>query len=205
MIHIFGSMKDVSLRCYFMNIELIEVLGTRECYLCNNTDVFIICEGIIAESWNNYCACNFLLRQVLTTWHCRSHLIQQITQSRYAYILNSAAYVSQKLNKWDAIKQNESELESNLVFNFSLSFVLRATICWKPQQNWDYGYESELEKNNNLDFNFSLSFVLRATICWKPQQNWAYGSRGTAILVLLKTMKYKGNWLLLFAVSKNQY
>ena len=34
-------------------------------------------------------------------------------------------------------------------------------------------------------------------------QYWTYGSRDTAILVLLKTMKYKGNWLLLFAASKN--
>ena len=29
--------------------------------------------------------------------------------------------------------------------------------------------------------------------------------RGIAILVLPKTLKYKGNWALIFAASKNQY
>lgn len=36
---------------------------------------------------------------------------------------------------------------------------------------------------------------------WKPHQNWTFGSRDIDILVLLKTMIYKGNWNYYFALS----
>ena len=62
-----------------------------------------------------------------------------------------------------------------------------------------------LNKNKNSVFIFLACPNFRAISCWKPHQDWAYGSRDIAILVMLKTIKYKGNWILLLALSKNQY
>ena len=65
--------------------------------------------------------------------------------------------------------------------------------------------ESELEKNKNTIFICITHSDIRPILCWKPDQNWAYDSRDIAILVRFKTMKYKGNLMLLLALSKNQY
>ena len=47
------------------------------------------------------------------------------------------------------------------------------------------------------------SIVSRAIFCWKPHQNWTYGFRDIVILVMLKTIKYKGNWMLLLSLFTN--
>ena len=61
--------------------------------------------------------------------------------------------------------------------------------------------ESELEYNENPVFNCNICPILRAIFWWNPHQNWTFGSRDISILVLLKTIKYKGNWKLLLIVS----
>ena len=55
--------------------------------------------------------------------------------------------------------------------------------------------ESELEENKNTVFISIVWCNIRATLCWNPQQNWTYSSRVTAILVMITTIKYKGNWI----------
>ena len=59
--------------------------------------------------------------------------------------------------------------------------------------------ESELEKNNNSVFSFIVCHNVRAISHWNPHQNWTYGSRDITMLVMLKTIKYKGNLMLLLA------
>ena len=54
-------------------------------------------------------------------------------------------------------------------------------------------------------FILIIYYNFRPKLCWKPHKNWAYGSRDIAILVMLKTIKYKGNLMLLLALSKNKY
>ena len=54
----------------------------------------------------------------------------------------------------------------------------------------------------NSVFIFIVCYTVKAILCWKPHQNW---TRDITILVLLKTTKYKGNSMLLFALTKNQY
>ena len=54
-------------------------------------------------------------------------------------------------------------------------------------------------------FRFNLCIMIRAILCWKPHQDWTSCSGDIAILVMFKTLNYKGNWMLLLAVSKNQY
>ena len=54
-------------------------------------------------------------------------------------------------------------------------------------------------------FIFIVFLNFRAIPRWIPHQNRAYSSRDIAILVMLKTIKYIGNWTLLLALSKNQY
>ena len=49
------------------------------------------------------------------------------------------------------------------------------------------------------------SLIFGAIVWWKPHQNWTCGSSNITILELFKTFKYKGNWMLLLALSKNQY
>ena len=72
-------------------------------------------------------------------------------------------------------------------------------MCGAIKQNES---ENESEKNKN-SFHFSV-YASRAKSRWKPHENWAYSSRDIVILVMLKTIKYKRNWELSLAVSKNQ-
>ena len=58
--------------------------------------------------------------------------------------------------------------------------------------------KSEFECNENLIGHSIVCFHVR-----KTHPNWAYGSRDIAILVMLKTSKYKENWIILLALSKN--
>ena len=68
---------------------------------------------------------------------------------------------------------------------------------------------SKMSLNSNsmkaeLSFAFH-AYCLDLDITGKPNQNSTFGSRNIAILVLLKTIKYKGNRILLLAVTKNEY
>ena len=65
--------------------------------------------------------------------------------------------------------------------------------------------ESELGGNKNSVLIYIVYFKSKATLCWNPHQNWTYGSRDIAISAMFETVKYKGNWMLLLALSKNQY
>ena len=47
----------------------------------------------------------------------------------------------------------------------------------------------------------SNKMKIRAIFRWKPHQNWTFGSRDIIILVLLKTIKYRENLMLLPIVS----
>ena len=67
-------------------------------------------------------------------------------------------------------------------------------VCDAIKQN-----ESELEKKLNLFF--IVCHHLGAISCWKPHQNWTFGARDIAISVMSKTIKYKGNLMLLLALS----
>ena len=85
----------------------------------------------------------------------------------------------------------EKKIESTCNYE-SIALV---TICFK--QN-----ESELDKNPIIFLNSIVCYICRAIFCSKPHQNWTYGSRNMVILVLLKTIKYKGGKSMLqFAVS----
>ena len=59
--------------------------------------------------------------------------------------------------------------------------------------------------NLNTVFKCNVCGTFRVIFWWKPHKNWPHGSRDITILVMLNTIKYKGIWILLLALSKNQY
>ena len=61
--------------------------------------------------------------------------------------------------------------------------------------------ESDLD---SLVFKFNCIPHFVIYIFLKLNQNWNYGSRDVTILVL-RTIKYKGIWMLLFIISENWY
>ena len=67
-------------------------------------------------------------------------------------------------------------------------------ICDVIKQN-----ESELEKQPHSFHNYMVYFKSML----KTHENSSYSSRDIAILAMFKTIKYKGNWMLLLALSKN--
>ena len=58
---------------------------------------------------------------------------------------------------------------------------------WCDQAKWGW-----IRKNKISVFFFNVCLNLRAIFCWKPHQNWIYKSRDISILVMLKTIKYRG-------------
>ena len=59
---------------------------------------------------------------------------------------------------------------------------------WCDQAKWVWN-------NKNLELHFAE---------WKSHEIWTHGSKDSATLVLLKTMKYKENWLLLSAKPRKK-
>ena len=74
-----------------------------------------------------------------------------------------------------------------------------------PKSQFHNATYHQLEKYKNLVFFWIVCLHFRAISCWKPHQNWTNGSKVIAISEMLKTITYKGNWMLLLALSKNQY
>ena len=82
-----------------------------------------------------------------------------------------------------------------------LAALCTCTYMWCDQVKWVWTRKREIISS----FNRIVCITLRAIFCWKPHQYRTYGSKVIAICVLLKTASYKGNRVLLFAVSRNQY
>ena len=101
-----------------------------------------------------------------------------------------------------AIVDNLPNSDTTMYVWSVLNIKAHVTICDAIKQN---DYESELKKNKKSVFISIVCHNNRVILCWKPQQDQTYDSRDIAISVMLKTMQYKGNWILLLALSVNQY
>ena len=67
---------------------------------------------------------------------------------------------------------------------------------------------SKISLNSKIiktQISFALYASISGYIMLKPHQYWTYGFRDGYFIVMLKTIKYKGYWILLLTLSKNQY
>ena len=64
-----------------------------------------------------------------------------------------------------------------------------------------YVMQSKQNESELPVFNLIVCYIWRAIFCSNSHQNWTYDSWDIANLLLLKTIKYKGNWILVFAIA----
>ena len=105
-----------------------------------------------------------------------------------------------------ALKKMVFQSGSNIPLWFALhlhsdekgALLCSSNVMWSSKMSLN-------SKTKYTDFCFIVSIISRAIFDWKPHQNWTYRSRDIVVLVMLKTINYKGNWMLLLSLSKNQY
>ena len=106
---------------------------------------------------------------------------------------------------WDVVMVNTDSMNLYYIIQLYLDKYYIILYSWSinmwcDQAKWVW----TRKEGKKCWFSFSVKlFNFRAILCWKPNQNCTGRSR--AILVMLKTIKYKENWIILLAVSQNHY
>ena len=107
----------------------------------------------------------------------------------------------------DEEEEEEDEKSPEGMFNVGYRFKLQIVV-WQEKTQIYVMRSSKMSLNSKTNKNL-VFITLYASISKlyhaESHQNWTYGSRDIAILVMLKTIKCKGNEMLLLAVSRNQY
>ena len=130
---------------------------------------------------------------ILVIYHCASQQIYILSMFSHAYNYNCDAMQSSKLSlNWNKMTINGSRWVQDQPER-------QQCACRNVHSEYNtwISHKNLYSLNHNLVCDFNVCLIFRAIFCGKKHgHNWTFSSSNIAILVLLKTLKYKGNWTL---------